>query len=149
MIVLFISFFAACLFGIGIGIGGMTLPSKVISFLDVFGSWDLSLLFVMIGAISVYSCFYFLIIKKLKKPLLAPQFQVTTQRRIDLKLMIGAALFGVGWGIGGLCPGPAIVSLVTFQAPVLIFLISMTAGVYLYNILISRLLSAGQQPPKR
>ena len=131
------AFFSAFVFGIGLGVAGMTLPEKVIGFLDITGSWDPSLAMVMIGAIAVHALSFRLVTRR-KSPILSMQFHIPTRRDVDYKLFAGSFIFGVGWGLGGFCPGPAIVSAVSANESVLIFLASMVAGVYL-NYGISKL----------
>jgi len=128
-----ISFLSGLIFAAGLSISGMTNPEKVIGFLDLFGNWDASLAFVMIGAISLN----FFTFKKItqKKPLYSDSHSLPTKSNIDLKLFLGAALFGMGWGILGICPGPAIVNLVTLDSNAILFVISMTAGMSLFKIL--------------
>ena len=109
----------------------MTMPSKVIGFLDIFGAWDISLMFVMIGAIGVYSLFFHLLKPRMTKPLHAPEFKLPTRFNIDVPLVTGAALFGAGWGLGGFCPGPAVASVALLETDVLIFVGMMLAGMYL------------------
>ncbi len=122
-----ISFVCGLLFSLGLTISGMTLPHKVIGFLNVFGAWDITLLFVMAGAILVYSI-SFIIIKKGEKPLLDSKFHLPIAQKIDKKLFIGAVLFGVGWGLVGLCPGPAITSLSSGSPQILYFVGAMIIG---------------------
>ena len=136
------AFFSAVIFGLGLGLSGMTLPTKVIGFLDVTGNWDPSLAFVMIGAIVVHSVSYRLIMKR-KSPILTTAFQIPTKRQIDLKLILGSLLFGAGWGLGGFCPGPAIVASVSGATSVLLFVASMVAGIYLHYFVNTLLLSKG------
>lgn len=133
------AFFSALIFGLGLGFSGMTLPSKVLGFLDVTGDWDPSLLAVMLGAILVHSFSYRLITRR-KSPILVSKFQIPTRRDIDWKLILGSAIFGAGWGLGGFCPGPALVGLVTGQMPVLVFVVSMILGIYLHNIFNGKIL---------
>ncbi|MFA6970202.1 MAG: YeeE/YedE family protein [Gallionella sp.] len=101
------SLLAGLIFGFGLALSGMTHPEKVLGFLDVAGAWDASLLFVLGGAVSV-TVLTFRFILRQKKPLLAEQFFITEETRIDRPLILGASLFGIGWGISGYCPGPAI-----------------------------------------
>ncbi len=101
---LIISFITAVIFGLGLSLSGMTLPSKVLGFLDVAGNWDPSLMAVMVGAIIVHAVSYRLIMK-LQSPVLAGSFQVPTRRDIDWKLLVGSAIFGLGWGLGGIVTG--------------------------------------------
>jgi len=131
---LFISaYVSALLFGLGLGVSGMTQPSKVIGFLDIAGNWDPSLLFVMVGAIAVHSVSYRLITKR-ESPVLTTKFQIPTNKQLDASLIIGSAVFGMGWGIGGFCPGPALVASVSGALPVLFFLGAMISGVYLHRL---------------
>ena len=126
------AFLAAVIFGVGLGISGMTLPSKVIGFLDVTGNWDISLMFVMVGAILTHGIAYQFIIKR-EKPVIEDKFQVPATRAIDARLLSGAAIFGVGWGLGGFCPAPAIVSLTTGMPEVMVFVGCMILGIYLFR----------------
>jgi uncharacterized protein len=120
---------SGALFGAGLALSGMTRPAKVIGFLDVFGAWDASLAFVMMGAIAVHVIAYRLV-RGRPTPLLASKFAIPSRRDIDLRLITGAALFGIGWGIGGYCPGPAVTSLPTGAASVIVFVLAMTAGMF-------------------
>lgn len=103
---------AGMVFGFGLALAGMTHPEKVLGFLDVAGTWDASLLFVLGGAVCV-TLITFRFILKLHKPLLAEQFVITKDVQIDRPLIVGAALFGLGWGISGYCPGPAVALIAT------------------------------------
>ena len=94
------------LFGVGLGLSGMTQPSKVIAFLDVFGAWDASLIFVMVGAILVHFALGRWI-RRRESPLLDARFHLPTATPVDRALTAGSAVFGLGWGLGGYCPGPA------------------------------------------
>ncbi|MCS6899893.1 MAG: YeeE/YedE family protein, partial [Myxococcales bacterium] len=118
------------LFGMGLGISGMTLPAKVIGFLDVTGSWDASLAFVMMGAIGVHAGLY-PIIRRRQLPLFDSTFHIPTRRDLDGRLISGAALFGVGWGLGGFCPGPALVSLGSGSSGAALFVVAMLVGMLL------------------
>ena len=126
-------FIAAFLFGLGLAISGMTMPEKVIGFLDIFGDWDPSLMMVMIGAIAVHAISYRLILKR-PSPLFSEHFQIPSLKSIDKKLMLGSALFGFGWGLGGFCPGPAVVSLIAQQSTAIIFVASMVVGMAIFRI---------------
>ncbi|MGA6972114.1 MAG: DUF6691 family protein [Candidatus Binatus sp.] len=126
------SFISGVVFALGLGISGMTRPIKVIGFLDFFGNWDASLAFVMLGAIGVYFVAYRLS-RTMRSPILAPGFSIPTSTVLDTRLIIGAALFGAGWGLSGFCPGPAITSLASGAAPVVVFVASMVAGIYLHG----------------
>jgi hypothetical protein len=118
---------AGLLFGVGLLISGMTQPAKVIGFLDLAGDWDASLALVMGGAILVHAPLSRLILRR-RSPLLVPAFSMPTLRDIEPRLVGGAALFGVGWGLGGYCPGPAIVSAGSGAPGAIVFLVAMTVG---------------------
>jgi uncharacterized protein len=126
------SFVSGVVFALGLGISGMTRPIKVIGFLDFFGNWDASLAFVMLGAIGVYFVAYRLS-RTMRSPILAATFSIPTRSGVDARLLGGAALFGAGWGLAGFCPGPAITSLASGSAPVVAFVASMAAGIYLHG----------------
>ncbi|CAG9000833.1 MAG: hypothetical protein CENE_02840 [Candidatus Celerinatantimonas neptuna] len=128
-----IAWLAGLLFGAGLMISQMVNPALVLGFLNVTGHWDPTLIFVMIGAILVFGCGYWLLVRRMKRPLLARHFEIPTRRDIDWKLMIGAALFGIGWGLVGICPGPAITSIASGATPVLLFVVAMLGGMYLAN----------------
>lgn len=115
------------LFGSGLVVSGMTQPAKVIGFLDVTGRWDPSLALVMVGAIAVHFVAWRLV-PRLGSPVWAGAFAIPTRRDIDARLVAGAALFGVGWGLAGLCPGPAVVSLASGGAEAILFAGAMAAG---------------------
>jgi uncharacterized membrane protein YedE/YeeE len=122
------SFIAGVVFALGLGISGMTRPVKVIGFLDFFGSWDPSLAFVMIGAICVYYVAYRWS-RKMAAPLLSARFSMPSRRDLDARLVLGATIFGAGWGLGGFCPGPAITSLASGAIPVMLFVVAMGLGI--------------------
>lgn len=119
-------------FAIGLGLSGMTQPQKVIGFLDLFGQWDPSLIFVMVGAIIVHFV-TFKLIRKRNSPLFSSQWHVPTKKEITPALMIGAFIFGVGWALGGFCPGPAITSMASFDKTPFVFVISMLVGMFLFR----------------
>jgi uncharacterized membrane protein YedE/YeeE len=125
---------AGLTFGLGLGFAGMTQPSKVIGFLDVFGAWDPSLMFVMVGALAVHVVLSRLI-RRRERPLLAARFHLPTARDIDSKLVAGSALFGIGWGLGGFCPGPAIVGLGSGAASAIVFVGAMALGMAVQYVL--------------
>ena len=125
-----ISLTAGIIFGIGLVVSEMVNPAKVLGFLDLFGNWDPSLAFVMIGALIVSSPLFHLI-KNKDKPLLAEKFNFSKNKEINNKLIIGSALFGAGWGLGGLCPGPAISSVALLNINSIIFVFAMFIGFYL------------------
>ncbi len=131
------SFISGIVFALGLGISGMTRPIKVIGFLDFFGNWDASLAFVMIGAIGVYLIAYRLS-RNMAAPILGPAFSIPKRTDLDARLIAGAALFGVGWGLSGFCPGPAITALASGAAPVAVFVASMAAGIYLHSWMLTR-----------
>ncbi len=126
-----VALLSGLLFAVGLAISGMTDPAKVIAFLDVTGQrvpWDPSLALVMAGAIASYASAYWWSKRALRKPLLAPSFAELNQGGLDRRLLGGAAIFGVGWGLAGYCPGPAIVSLATGSSTALAFCAAMAAG---------------------
>lgn len=118
---------AGALFGVGLAVSGMTRPSKVVGFLDLAGSWDASLAFVMIGAIGVHLVAG-RILRKRPTPRFDARWHLPTRKDIDPKLVVGAALFGVGWGLGGYCPGPGLVSGGAGSLAALVFVGGMTLG---------------------
>ena len=121
-------------FGIGIAISGMMNPAKVLNFFDVLGSWDPSLAFVMAGALTVTFLGYRLVWKR-DTPLFSDRFQIPTSTLIDAKLIGGSALFGIGWGIAGFCPGAAIPALGTGRWEVALFLCAVVGGFFLRRLL--------------
>jgi uncharacterized membrane protein YedE/YeeE len=136
---IFISFIVGLLFSLGLGYSGMTQVNVVRGFLDPLGDWNGALMGVMIGAIGVHSILYFFI-RKRKSPLLDTHFHVPTKKDIDKKLLIGAALFGLGWGWTGICPGPGIVSLLGGEVSILLFVLSMLAGMAIFKFVEKRFL---------
>lgn len=119
-----VAWVAGLLFALGLGLSQMTNPAKVLAFLDVTGDWDPSLAFVMGGAIGVH-VFAARWAARRATPLFETRFHLPTQRRADLGLLLGAALFGLGWGVAGYCPGPALVAVVGLDRTTLIFVASM------------------------
>ena len=118
------------LFGLGLAISEMVNPAKVLGFLDVTGNWDPSLIFVMAAGLAV-TLLTFRFILKQPRPLFESQFHLPSQSKtIDRQLITGAAIFGIGWGLVGYCPGPAIASLAYGQTETVIFLVAMMAGLY-------------------
>lgn len=115
------------LFGAGLALGGMTDPARVRGFLDIFGDWDPTLAFVMGGAVIVMAIAW-RIVPRMAEPIIAEQFHLPTKSDLTPRLIGGAALFGVGWGIAGLCPGPGIAALVIEPAAAAIFVIAMLVG---------------------
>ena len=128
-----ISLISGIIFGIGLVISQMINPEKVLGFLDLFGNWDPSLAFVMIGALIITSPMFHLI-KKKEKPLFVDSFNYSKNKEINNKLIIGSVLFGAGWGLGGLCPGPAISSIALLNINSISFVISMFFGFYLVKL---------------
>ena len=124
------------LFGIGLTVSQMVNPAKVIGFLDVTGNWDPSLAFVMGGALLV-TLPMFALARKREAPLLAPRFEWPSRRDIDPRLLVGAATFGVGWGLAGFCPGPALASLGLGETATYPFVIAMLAGTWLARAALS------------
>jgi uncharacterized membrane protein YedE/YeeE len=124
------SLLAGLLFGLGLAVSGMTHPGKVLDFLDVAGRWDPSLVFVLGGAVGVTVLMFRLILRR-KAPLFADKFHLPQAQDIDRPLVLGSALFGIGWGISGYCPGPAISLLAAPNWEAAVFLPSMLLGVLL------------------
>ena len=129
---------AGLVFGLGLGVGGMTSPRKVLDFLDLFGSWDPSLALVMAGAIAVYAPIYRRV-RGRAAPRLAERFHMPTSKDVDPRLVIGSVMFGVGWGIAGACPGPALVMSVEGSLPALVFVAAMVAGMLGHSRLIAHI----------
>jgi len=128
------AFVVGLLFGLGLIISGMTDPSKVIGFLDLAGAWDPSLAFVMGGAILV-GAGAFTLAKKRQRSLLGAPMQLSSATELDKGLLIGSLVFGIGWGLSGFCPGPAVVSAAAGQPKAWIFVASMLAGMALYVVI--------------
>ncbi len=120
-------------FGAGLGVSQMTNPDKVLDFFDVFGAWDPSLAFVMGGAVAVTAVAFRFVLKR-PNPLLAETFSLPTKADIDVRLLAGAAVYGVGWGLVGFCAGPSIAALAYGDSRVAIFVAALAAGVWLANI---------------
>ena len=126
------SLLCGLIFGAGLLISGMVQPTKVLGFLDIFGAWDPSLAVVMVAALAV-SVPGFMLANGRSRPLLTARSFWPTKRDIDSPLIVGAALFGIGWGLVGLCPGPALESLATLSLPVIVFVIAMAGGMALHD----------------
>ena len=129
---------AGLLFGIGLAISGMTSPDKVIGFLDITGAWDPSLAFVMGGALLVFMPGYFLLVKPSRQSLLGEPYSFSQARQVDGRLLGGSALFGIGWGLCGVCPGPAIAGLGTGNTDLLWALGGIAAGALAQGLRASR-----------
>ncbi|MES2768852.1 MAG: DUF6691 family protein [Bdellovibrionota bacterium] len=128
-----LAFVVGFLFALGLGFSGMTEPQKVVGFLDLFGNWDPSLMFVMVGAIGVHFVMY-KIIRKKNSPILSAEWHVPNKKDVTPSLIIGSLLFGAGWGLAGFCPGPAITSIASLEMRPLIFVLSMLAGMVLFQL---------------
>lgn len=127
----FVSLLSGLLFGLGMMVSGMVDPVKVLGFLDFAGAWDPSLMFVMGGALMVFLPVYFLHTKHRAKPVCAADFHVSQKTQLESKLIVGSAFFGVGWGLMGICPGPAITALASSQSSIFIFVAAMVVGTWL------------------
>ena len=130
----FSSLLAGLVFGIGLILSGMADPAKVLGFLDLFGRWDPSLGLVMAGAVAVASMAFFLA-RKRTVSIFGAAMKLPTARQIDRRLVIGSALFGMGWGIAGFCPGPALVALGMGEVKAAVFVVAMLAGMGLFELL--------------
>ncbi len=127
-----VAFVVGLVFALGLGVSGMTQPENVQGFLDIFGDWKPALLFVMVGAVTTHFLLY-LQIKRRSSPLFDVRFHLPTRRDIDPRLLVGSILFGVGWGLSGLCPGPALVSSMSGNRAVLTFLAAMVVGMLAFR----------------
>ena len=130
-------FISGLLFGAGLYVGGMVDPARVRGFLDLFGIWDPTLMFVMGGAVLVMIVAWRLQ-KRLSRPLFDEKFSLPNRKDIDFRLVGGAALFGIGWGIAGLCPGPGFAALAIAWQSALLFVIAMLAGMLLHRLALER-----------
>lgn len=131
-----VSLFTGLLFGIGMALSGMIDPQLVTAFLDPFGSWNPALLFVMGGALLVFVPGYQLLIKRRNQPVLAKSWGMNKNSVVDYKLIGGAAIFGIGWGLLGVCPGPAVSSVLAGNSDVWLFLAALMAGIAVNKILV-------------
>ncbi len=139
------SFAAGLVFALGIGIGGMTDPLKIAAFLDVSGAWDPSVAFVMLGAVGVHAAAWAWA-RKRARPFWADRFHVPGNAPIDRRVVVGAAVFGIGWGLSGVCPGPSLVAVSTLDPRWLLFVGAMLGGMTLYRFVTRRpLLPAGDR----
>jgi uncharacterized membrane protein YedE/YeeE len=127
-------FFSAFLFGAGLEISGMTNPEKVQGFLNVFKNWDPSLILVMAGAIGINIVIHHFVVLKKEKPLFKEKFSLPTKKELSKELIIGSVLFGIGWGLSGFCPGPAISSIYRMQSDVFILIASMLVGMKIFDL---------------
>lgn len=129
----FVAFLVGLAFALGLGLGGMTQPARVLGFLDVTGDWDPSLAFVMLGAVATYAV-AFRLVRQRARPLLASDFVLPARRDLDANLLVGALVFGVGWGLAGLCPGPALTALGSGEPAALRFVGAMFAGIAVHKL---------------
>lgn len=127
-----LAFGAGVMFALGLWLGGMTDPYKTQGFLDLFGAWDPSLALVLGSAVAV-SAISYIVAKLRRKPLLNEDFQIPESKNIDGRLIVGAIVFGAGWGLGGYCPAPALVGLSQGSVDALIFFVSMLIGIFAYS----------------
>ena len=127
------AFLAGLLFGVGLIVSGMTDPGKVIGFLDLAGSWDPSLAFVMVGAILV-GFFAFMSAQRRTRTFLGGAMQLPQKRDVDARVIVGSTVFGVGWGVAGFCPGPALVSFGSGQDKAAVFVAAMLLGMLVYTV---------------
>jgi uncharacterized membrane protein YedE/YeeE len=125
--------FAGLLFGAGLALSGMINPARVLGFLDVAGAWDPTLAFVLGGAL-LPSALSYALVRRMKRPVMAEEFCIPQNRTIEKRLLAGGAIFGIGWGLVGLCPGPAIAGLVLGKWEVWLFVAAMIAGMWLQRI---------------
>lgn len=133
----FYTFLVGVMFGTGIALSGMANPAKVINFFDVFGTWDPSLAFVMGGAVVTTWIGYRFVLRR-SAPVFEPTFDIPQKRALDAKLLAGAGIFGVGWGIAGFCPGGALPALATLDSRVIIFVGALVAGMLGTRLLLDR-----------
>ncbi|WP_116134272.1 YeeE/YedE family protein [Tropicimonas sp. IMCC34043] len=143
---LILSYLIGLIFGLGISISGMANPAKVLNFFDVAGSWDPSLLFVMGGAVVVTFFGYRWVLKR-PGPSFDQIFHLPQNKAIDVKLLAGSAVFGIGWGLAGFCPGGALPALGTGKLEVLIFALAMLAGMFAARLIDTRMAARLQAPP--
>jgi uncharacterized membrane protein YedE/YeeE len=127
-----VAFGCGLVFAFGLGVAGMTNPHKVLNFLDLFGEWDPSLALVMLAAIVAYAPIYW-VLKGRDAPKFGDRFHWPTSKDIDIKLVVGSLCFGIGWGLAGFCPGPAVVAATVGSAPILVFVAAMVTGMLAYK----------------
>lgn len=139
-----VAFLAGLLFAVGLIVSGMSNPAKVLNFLDIAGTWDPTLAVVMGGALLVTFPTFGWVLSR-SAPLLCEQFQLPTRTRIDVQLLLGSAIFGLGWGLAGLCPGPALTSLATTAKPVVMFVAAMIAGMLACRYLVEPLFTGSRR----
>jgi hypothetical protein len=132
---LFISFVIGLVFGIGLYVSGMTQPSKVLCFLDIFGDWDPSLAFVMTGAVAI-GLVAFSFARRRSRTFLGDELRLPRITEIDAPLVVGSLIFGSGWGLSGICPGPGIVDVGFLDWRALVFVVSMAAGMMMERLIV-------------
>ena len=132
MLKMLVNLFAGTLFGLGLTVSGMVDPAKIIGFLDFAGEWDPTLGFVMGGALLVAIPAFRLILRR-PRPVLADEFDLPTKKEVDSPLLAGSAIFGMGWGLAGFCPGPAVTAMASGLAPVFTFVAAVVAGMAVYK----------------
>jgi uncharacterized membrane protein YedE/YeeE len=141
------SILAGIIFGAGLTLSDMVNPERILNFLDVAGSWDPTLIFVMTGGLAITTLGYRLAFRW-GSPLFAGKFDLPTQRQIDLPLVGGAALFGVGWGLAGICPGPALADVATLEPKVFLFVAAMMIGMVAARVFQDRLSPTNALPQR-
>lgn len=130
----FVAAAAGLIFGIGLTVSQMIDPAKVLAFLDIAGNWDPSLAFVMGGGVAAWGLAY-LAARRMGRPVLAEKFAIPTRQDLDPRLIGGSAMFGVGWGLAGFCPGPAVSALALGRWEPVIFVAAMLAGMFLFRLI--------------
>ena len=130
-------YIAGLIFGLGLAVSGMTDPARVLGFLDLAGAWDPTLMFVLGGAVVTNFIGYRLVFKR-TAPIYAEAFQLPTRQDLDARLIGGSALFGIGWGLSGYCPGPAIASIAGLTLPLVAMLVAMVVGWFLARAIPAR-----------
>ncbi|NAW33792.1 DUF6691 family protein [Halomonas alimentaria] len=130
-------YIAGLIFGLGLAVSGMTDPARVLGFLDLAGAWDPTLMFVLGGAVVTNFIGYRLVFKR-PNPIYAEAFQLPTRQDLDARLIGGSALFGIGWGLSGYCPGPAIASIAGLTLPLVAMLVAMVVGWFLARAIPAR-----------
>jgi len=140
-----VAYLVGLIFGVGISLSGMSNPAKVLNFFDVAGSWDPSLGFVMGGAVLI-SFFGYRSVLSRSQPLFEPSFSLPTRTNVDMRLASGALIFGIGWGLAGFCPGGALPAVGTGNKSVLLFVLTMTAGIIITRQLDSHFSSKSHTP---
>ena len=145
MTTVFTSLLAGLVFGLGLIVSGMANPAKVLGFLDLGGSWDPSLAFVMAGAIAV-GALAFTVARKRTLSFLGGDMKLPTSRDIDRRLLIGSIVFGIGWGVAGFCPGPGLVALGMGEVKALVFVVAMLVGMGIFELIERRKQAAILRP---